>query len=100
MMEKASFRASMDRATGPILNKWRIELNSLFGKPGVDPAADTIFSVGFNPKMPQKCEGIRIDPPISLAISKGESPAATAAAPPPGLPPGGPSRTPGVLGSP
>ena len=38
--------------------------------------------------MPQKCDGMRIDPPMSVPISNDVSPAATAAAGPPELPPG------------
>ena len=44
--------------------------------------------VGLCPKMPQKWAGTRIDPPMSVPISSPLNPAATAAAPPPELPPG------------
>jgi len=57
------------------------------GKPGEIPVVGTRYSVGFRPYIPQKWEGMRIDPPRSFPISREVSPAATAAAPPPVLPP-------------
>src|SRR5689334_16679412 len=44
--------------------------------------------VGFNPAIPQKCAGTRIDPERSLPIPAGERQAAMAAASPPLEPPG------------
>ena len=44
--------------------------------------------LGLCPYTPQKWDGVRIEPPISLPNSKGIIPAATAAAAPPDDPPG------------
>src|SRR5262249_5416817 len=43
--------------------------------------------VGFNPKVPHAADGMRIDPPPSLAVATGTMPATTAAAEPPLDPP-------------
>ena len=44
--------------------------------------------VGFNPQMPEKCAGTRMEPPPSLPIPPAEQHAAIAAASPPLEPPG------------
>ena len=44
--------------------------------------------MGFIPTTPQKAAGWRMEPPVSLPRAKAASPAATAAAEPPELPPG------------
>ena len=44
--------------------------------------------VGLMPARPQKAAGMRIEPPPSVAVAMGASPAATAAAEPPLEPPG------------
>ena len=46
------------------------------------PPRPTSPKVGFNPTMPQKLAGLRIDPPVSVPIAPGTNPAATAAADP------------------
>jgi len=61
------------------------------------PALETRSSVGFRPKMPQQCAGTRIEPPMSLPMSSGASPAATAAAAPPLEPPGVRARSHGLF---
>src|SRR5436309_9926065 len=48
------------------------------------------------PTMPQSDAGWRIDPPVSVPIAHGASPAATAAADPPDDPPGTRSRSHGL----
>ena len=53
--------------------------------------------VGFNPQIPQKCAGTRIDPPPSLPTPPAESPAAIAAASPPLDPPAVRERSQGLL---
>ncbi len=55
--------------------------------------------VGFNPQMPQKCAGSRIDPPPSLPTPPAESPAAIAAASPPLDPPAVRVEIPGIVGA-
>src|SRR3712207_4737426 len=62
---------------------------------GIWPADDTRCSVGLRPKTPQKWEGTRTEPPRSLPMSKGESPAATAAA---AAPTGRAPLVPGIAG--
>ena len=47
---------------------------------------------GLCPTRPQKPAGVRVDPPPSLEVANGTSPAATAAAEPPLEPPGVRSR--------
>ncbi len=44
--------------------------------------------MGFSPTIPQSAAGWRIEPPVSVPIAHGASPAATAAADPPLEPPG------------
>ena len=45
-------------------------------------------NVGFIPGRPEYDDGMRIEPPPSLPVHAGNSPAATAAADPPDEPPG------------
>src|SRR4029453_9732571 len=52
------------------------------------------------PKIPANDAGIRIDPPPSVPMASGPSPAATAALEPPLEPPGGRSVFPGFWGAP
>src|ERR1700729_410940 len=52
------------------------------------PTSEIRPGVGFNPAMPQKGGGRRIDPPPSLPTPPGEQPLAMAAASPPDDPPG------------
>ena len=61
------------------------------------PVTGTQWSVGLIVQIPQKCAGIRTDPAMSLPISRGVNPAATAAPPPPVEPPGVRSRCQGLL---
>src|SRR5258707_14943446 len=53
--------------------------------------------VGFNPQIPQKCAGTRIEPPPSLPTPPAEQPAAMAAASPPLEPPAECARFHGLL---
>src|ERR671917_585109 len=52
------------------------------------PKRDTAPYVGLRPTMPLRAAGWRIEPPVSVPIAHGASPAATAAAEPPLEPPG------------
>src|SRR5207247_4555891 len=56
--------------------------------------------VGLIPTRPQNAGGIRIDPPPSVAVAIGTSPAATAAPDPPLEPPGDHPVAHGVCGAP
>ncbi len=56
--------------------------------------------LGFIPTSPVKAAGVRIEPPPSLAVAKGTSPAATAAADPPLDPPGVVARSHGLVVTP
>src|SRR5579864_3233457 len=51
------------------------------------PVRGTRPEVGFSPAIPQKCDGTRMLPAVSLPISKGAPPAAIMAADPPLEPP-------------
>ena len=62
------------------------------GASGTMPARETRPIVVFKPITPQNAAGIRIEPPVSVPIASGTSPAATAAADPPLDPPGTRSR--------
>src|SRR3981189_183038 len=64
---------------------------------GKCPVAGTRPGVAFNPQIPQKCAGTRIDPPPSLPTPPAENPAAIAAASPPLDPPAGPGRSQGLF---
>src|SRR5207247_1412134 len=55
---------------------------------------------GFKPTSPHSLDGIRIEPPPSLACATGTNPAATAAAEPPLAPPGERPVSHGVAGGP
>jgi hypothetical protein len=59
--------------------------------PGIRPG------VGFSPAMPQKCAGMRMEPPPSLATPPAEHSAAIAAASPPLDPPGVRVKSQGLL---
>ena len=52
--------------------------------------------LGFMPTRPLNAAGMRVEPPPSLAVPHGISPAATAAAEPPDDPPGVRSRSHGL----
>ncbi len=56
-----------------------------------------IPKLGLWPYTPQNDDGTRIDPPMSVPISKPVKPMATAAAGPPDEPPGVRSRSHGLL---
>ena len=59
--------------------------------PGIRPG------VGFSPAIPQKCAGMRMEPPPSLATPPAEHNAAIAAASPPLDPPGVRVKSQGLL---
>ena len=61
------------------------------------PVKGILPVVGLIPAVPQKVEGTRMLPPVSLPMSKGEAPAAIAAAAPPLLPPGDFTKSYGFL---
>src|SRR5215212_2436505 len=52
------------------------------------PKRETVPYVGRRPTTPQRAAGCLIEPPVSEPSAQGASPAATAAAEPPELPPG------------
>ncbi len=52
--------------------------------------------MGLSPTIPHRAAGWRIEPPVSVPIAHGASPAATAAALPPEEPPGTRSRSHGL----
>ena len=56
--------------------------------------------MGFKPTIPHSAAGCRIDPPVSVPIAHGASPAATAAALPPEEPPGTRPRSHGLRAGP
>ena len=58
------------------------------GASATPPAREMRPKVVFSPSTPQNAAGSRIDPPVSLPMASGTSPAATAAADPPEDPPG------------
>src|SRR5215472_4224309 len=64
---------------------------------GKCPVAGTRPGVGFNPQMPQKWAGTRMEPPPSLPTPPIEQPAAMAAASPPLDPPDEYARFHGLL---
>src|SRR5258708_25454037 len=64
---------------------------------GKCPAAGMRPGVVFNPQIPQKCAGTRIEPPPSLPTPPAEQPAAMAAASPPLEPPAERPKSHGVL---
>src|SRR5215469_16002447 len=64
---------------------------------GKCPVEGTRPGVGFNPQIPQKCAGTRIDPPPSLPTPPAEHPEAIAAASPPLDPPAVLDRSQGLL---
>ena len=91
----ASVRLSTKRAIGPStaisIHGGAIGVNSGMG-PTIAPLSGTVPHPGFSPTTPQKCDGTRIDPPISEPRPSGEKPHASAAASPPLDPPGTRSR--------
>ncbi len=72
--------SATDRVSGPAT-----ESPPTPDRPGI---AGTRPRLGFNPTSPVAAAGIRTDPPPSLPIAAGSSPAATATAAPLELPPG------------
>ena len=56
--------------------------------------------MGFKPQIPVSAAGWRIEPPVSVPVHAGTSPAATAAAEPPELPPGTHARFHGLCTAP
>ena len=81
---RANSRSKADRARGPATAM--SVCVSASNRPC--PRTETKFQLGLWPNTPQKCAGLRIDPPMSLPISKPVKPAASAAADPPDDPPG------------
>src|SRR5579859_4988220 len=65
--------------------------------PGKCPVAGIRPGVGFNPQIPQKWAGTRIDPPPSLPTPPAEQPEAIAAASPPLEPPADRATSQGLL---
>src|SRR5687767_7071739 len=86
-----STRSSIDVASGPNVER---SIQSGIGSRAITPA------VGLMPASPQKAAGMRIDPPPSVAVAMGASPAAIEAAEPPDEPPGDRSRFHGFLVAP
>src|SRR2546423_3030329 len=87
-------RSSTRRAIGPVDVPRANGPTAAAGncpEPGMRPG------VGFNPAIPQKCAGIRIDPPISDPTPAAEHPEAIAAASPPDDPPGTRDKLKGLL---
>src|SRR5713101_4933665 len=68
------------RASGPTWSKLAAR--------GTTPWRLTLPKVGFNPTTPQRAEGMRMDPPVSVPNEAVAMQAATAAAEPPLEPPG------------
>ena len=64
---------------------------------GTCPAAEILPGVGFNPAMPVKCAGTRMDPPPSVPKPPAEKKDAMAADSPPLEPPEVRSRSQGLL---
>src|SRR5205823_7458908 len=64
---------------------------------GKCPVAGMRPGVGFNPQIPQKCAGTRIEPPPSLPAPPAEHPEAIAAASPPLEPPAARERSQGLF---
>jgi len=62
----------------------------------MSPYRDTLPYVGFTPVRFVNAQGWRIEPPVSLPSANGASPAQTAAALPPELPPGTLERSHGL----
>ncbi len=83
----SSFASSTPGASGPC-----VETSSQdgIGRLPISPA------VGLRPVSPQNAAGVRIDPPPSVPVASGTSPAARAAPEPPDEPPGDHSRPQGL----
>src|SRR5437762_10839675 len=79
MAAAISPQSSAVRASGPTV--------SSVNESGIALARLTRPLVGFNPVTPQKCAGIRIEPPVSEPSAAGTSRAATAAPEPEDEPP-------------
>ena len=89
----ANSKSAAERASGPIT-----EMSEGVSTPGVAwPRGGSRFQVGLWPNTPQKCAGLRMEPPMSEPVSKPTSPAANAAADPPEEPPGMRSVSHGLL---
>ena len=86
MTSRARARSRASRASGPRTPITTAGLGSAV--PGTWPWRGARVSLGRWPYTPQKAAGTRIDPPMSLPNSMALSPVASAAAPPPVLPPG------------
>ena len=91
----ASSRSSALRAIGPPTDSGPCVRR--LGAGGTCPPRGTSPKLGLCPKMPQKCDGMRIEPAMSLPSSSDVNPAATAAAGPPDDPPGVLERSHGLL---
>ena len=93
MIRIAASRSNAERASGPITEmSVGLTLSSRTW-----PRGGTRPQVGLWPNTPQKWAGLRIEPPMSLPISRPVRPAARAAADPPDEPPGVRSRLQGLL---
>ena len=72
-------QSSIERAIGP---GWSSENDS-----GTRPRVDSRPRVGLKAEVPQKAEGMRSEPAVSVPVAAGTMPAASAAAEPPEEPP-------------
>src|SRR5580704_16028022 len=90
---KRTFKSLTVRAIGPTTP---IRANGPT-EDGKCPVAGIRPGVGFNPQIPQKCAGTRIDPPPSLPTPPTEQPDAIAAASPPLEPPADRAKFQGLL---
>src|SRR6202166_3049812 len=93
MTWNSNFKSAAVRAIGPTTP------NNANGPAdtGKCPVAGMRPGVGFNPQIPLKCAGTRIDPPPSLPTPPADNPAAIAAASPPLDPPGVREKSQGLL---
>src|SRR5262245_27286411 len=71
--------SSTERAIGPIVSKVGLTWSA--------PRLETTPDVGRRPLVPQRADGIRIDPPVSVPSAPTQRSAASAAAEPPLEPP-------------
>ncbi len=85
IVRTAVSRSTADRPSGPMTEMSEVARTS---PGGACPRIHSRFHVGLWPKTPQKCAGLRIEPPMSEPASRPVSPAASAAADPPDEPPG------------
>ena len=79
MIDIARARSRADAAIGPVTDR--------VGQPRKPGSFGTSPKVGLRPNVPQKADGMRIDPPPSVPTASGTMPAATDAAAPPLDPP-------------